>query len=699
MGKPFKIILSTIIAMVLLLITSVCILSFVIDPNDFKPEIAATVKNKTGRELALDGDLKFSLFPWIGISTGKIVLGNAPGFQDQSFATLDESHVNVLLLPLLSKKIEVSSITLKGLVINLARNKQGITNWADLGNFRSAEVVGKQDEQQSIPTAALAAFAIGGIAIENARINWDDLKTDQHIELKDLNLNIDKFAIDKPVGIVASLIAFDSRSKSTQAITLNTELSVNGQFDSVTLRRSLCEVTSSGKNIPGTSLTTTLSIADAVLNTTQQTAIIHGLQLKSGDIAVAAEITGTHTKDKPSFQGSVSIASFNPAKVLQQLAIALPAMQDNHALNKLSINFDLATTTDSADLQNLLMSLDDTQIKGSASIKDFDRPAVTFTMDIDTLDVDRYLPPVDKSSKPIASPAVLLAIGTSILPVETLRKLNVNGAVSLGKLKVNDLAMQDIDIKLNAKNGVITTQQSIRQFYQGSYRGDLSMDTQGEKPMLTVNEKIDRIQIEPLLKDYKGKAGISGSITASAHLQGQGKKTDELKASLNGQLSFLFKDGTIKGFNLQKIINEGKALIKGSALPADYKHDQTLFSEMSGTATITNGLIQNNNLTARSSKLRVDGKGNINLNSEALDYKIDAKLLSDDMDAEAEATTAKPKAALTINIAGTLDNPSYTIDIASLLTDNNKAKIEKLINKLDKKIGPGLGNLLKNFLK
>jgi len=117
---------------------------------------------------------------------------------------------------------------------------------------------------------------------------------------------------------------------------------------------------------------------------------------------------------------------------------------------------------------------------------------------------------------------------------------------------------------------------------------------------------------------------------------------------------------------------------------------------MSGTATITNGLIQNNDLAAKSSKLRVDGKGNVNLNSEALDYKIDAKLLDSDA---ASAEPEQVKGAVAIDIAGTLSNPTYTINIASLLTDKNKAKVEKLIDKLDKKIGPGLGNLLKGLLK
>jgi len=696
MAKPLKIILSIIAAMVLLLIVAVFILPFVINPNDFKPEIIAAVKDKTGRELALDGELKLSLFPWAGISTEKIALSNAPGFQDRPFVTIEEGNIGIRLLPLLSKKVEISHIVLKNALLNLARNKQGLTNWDDLTasapKSSSAAVADKTDVQ---PVPERTTFSIGGMTIENARINWDDLKNEKHIEITDLNLNADKFVFDEPANIVASMSALKSGSTSSHAIKLNTELTVNEKLDAFALRRSDLQVTSSGEAIPSQSLTTALVIADAALDLNQQTAKIHGLQLKSGDVSLAAaEMTGTSIKDKPSFQGPVTIAPFSPAKVMQQLAITLPAMQDANALSKLSAQTDLTATGDSADLQNLTLTLDDTRIKGAISIKSFAESIINFNLDIDALDVDRYLSPRNKASKPIASPAVLLAGGLSALPVETLRKLSADGTVTVEKLKVNDLAMQHVRINLSSKNGVFTTQQAVQQFYQGSYSGNLNMDTRGDKPALAINEKIDHVQIEPLLKDYRGEAPISGIVNASAQLQGQGRKTKELKTSLNGQLSFMFKDSALKGFNLQKIIDEGKALIKGSALPSDNKNEQTLFSEMTGTATIANGLIQNNDLAAKSSKLRVDGKGNVNLNSEAVDYKIDAKLL--------DANAAEPeqvKGAVAINVAGTLDKPLYTIDLESLLTDKNKAKVEKLINKIDKKIGPGLGNLLKGILK
>jgi len=94
-------------------------------------------------------------------------------------------------LPLLTKKIEVSRIVLKGLVLNLAKNQQGVSNWGDLTASDAAKTTpspsinnnGKQDE-----TGGLTVSAIGGVAIENARINWDDQRSGKHLLIKTLTL-------------------------------------------------------------------------------------------------------------------------------------------------------------------------------------------------------------------------------------------------------------------------------------------------------------------------------------------------------------------------------------------------------------------------------------------------------------------------------------------------------------------------------
>ncbi len=59
--------------------------------NRLKPEIEQLVQQATGRSFRLDGDLRMSWFPSIGIELGATQLGNAPDFGDTPFAEVDQA--------------------------------------------------------------------------------------------------------------------------------------------------------------------------------------------------------------------------------------------------------------------------------------------------------------------------------------------------------------------------------------------------------------------------------------------------------------------------------------------------------------------------------------------------------------------------------------------------------------------------------
>lgn len=153
------------------------------------------------------------------------------------------------------------------------------------------------------------------------------------------------------------------------------------------------------------------------------------------------------------------------------------------------------------------------------------------------------------------------------------------------------------------------------------------------------------------------------------------------------------------------MLENSKNLAKGGALSTS-QNDQTAFSKISGTAIINKGLLENNDLIANTAKLRSTGKGNVHLDTGLVDYIITTKLLK----AAATATTPEQvhDTPIVIHLGGTFSQPTYTLDVGALLTDKNKAKIDrfldknkdkvdKLIDKLDKKLGPGLGDLLKKI--
>ena len=701
MNRLLKIIISICAIIIGLIIAAVIILPLVINPNDFKPEIQSAVKDATGREIVIEGDLDLSVFPWVGISTGKITLSNAKGFSAENFAEIEESNIRVKLIPLLSKELEVSRITLKGLVLNLAKNKQGISNWDDLTKKEKTPSPPSTDTPKEQNVSPLAALAIGGLSIEHAKISWDDQQQGNYTEINDVNFSLGKITFDQAIKVTLALTVINKEPAITEKIKFSTDFFINEALDNFKLTDIKLESTTTGKDIPGETLKVNLT-ADIALDLTQQILNISGLNLNTGALTLSADIKGTQIKDSPAFAGPVKIHPLNLAKFMQSISIPLPAMQGSNALNKLSASFLLQATTISANINDLIIKLDDTTINGFSKISNFSKPAITFNFDIDTLDVDQYLAPkkAGSASKTIATPASAAAASAGLFPIKMLRELNANGQVNIAKLKANQLKMQGVSLKLNAKQGVIKTQQNIKQLYQGSYKGNTTINVKNRTPRIALNERLAKVNIEPLLNDMLGEARMSGVVNANASLQGYGNSIQAIKSSLSGNLGFNFNNGVIRGFNLQKIIDNGKALLAGTPLPTDNKNDQTVFSVIKGTAKVSKGLLRNDDLYLEASKLRVNGKGTANLANDQIDYKVNAKLLKTIASAtEVEKIKGMP---IIIKVGGSFSKPSYQLDIATMLLEKNKDKINKkkdeLLKKLDEKVGPGVGNLLRGFL-
>src|ERR1700722_12127017 len=102
-----------------------------VNPNHYKARIAAAVKESTGRELQLTGDIKLSVFPWIALELGPATLGNPEGFSAEPFLSFAHASVRVKLLPLLRERLEVARVEIEGLNVRLRKNAAGRGNWQD----------------------------------------------------------------------------------------------------------------------------------------------------------------------------------------------------------------------------------------------------------------------------------------------------------------------------------------------------------------------------------------------------------------------------------------------------------------------------------------------------------------------------------------------------------------------------------------
>ena len=99
----------------------------------------------------------------------------------------------------------------------------------------------------------------------------------------------------------------------------------------------------------------------------------------------------------------------------------------------------------------------------------------------------------------------------------------------------------------------------------------------------------------------------------NADLRMTGLTEPQIRRSLNGTAQIAFRDGALKGVNLASLIRKAKSALGAGTTNATSSDDRTDFSEFSGSATITQGLLTNKDLMAKSPFLRVDGSGQVSL--------------------------------------------------------------------------------------
>lgn len=722
MGKLAKIILIFFSSVVILIIAAVIIIPLAVDLNDYKTEIEVAVQEKTGRSLKIEGDLNLSIFPWLGASTGKILLSNAPGFAEKSFAVIGEADIKVKLLPLFSKNVEVSTIVLKGLELHLEKNKQGVSNWDDLTAPKEtvaqpAEKVAQKlvesnsAEQTQIPeqeeddTIDLSSLKIGGLTIENSQVSWNDLQSGQHIIIKDFNFSTGAIAFNQAIAIKIAFLLRNTQPAITEHLALSTNLIIDETLHKIQLNNFKLDSTTRGETIPGGVFNVQL-LSEISLDTQKQILALKNLQLNTNTINLTGEIKTSQLNTAPHYTGTIQIAAFNPKSLMQQLAMTAPETADKRVLQKLAMSFNLQGTANDIALENLIITLDDTQINGYTRVKQFNQPAITFQLSIDDIDIDRYSAPKQEKQSAHAPVATTTTATTgketTLLPIDTLRSLNINGDLNIAKLKVAQLKMAGGSLNLQAKNGVLRTKHAVKQLYQGHYQGQLSINSKGKSPRISLNEKIAGVQLEPLLNDLQpnSPAKLKGRANIALNLKTKGNTITAIKSGLGGKLNFSLEKGAVRGFNLQKIIDIGALALTGKAMQQNYTDEQTLFSVIKGTASVKKGLINNPDFLAKSSTIEVTGKGTVNLVNEALNYKVIAKLKKG-----GKNIANRP---IAINVQGTLSNPSvgYPKDlqsIESMMTDKEKKKVDKFINKrekdIDKALGEGSGKAINKLLK
>src|SRR6267143_3691827 len=187
MKKPIKYLWLVLGGVVALVAAGIVVFALTFDPNRYKDDIERIAKERTGRTLKLQGELKLAVFPSLGAAVAGVTLSERGSGRE--FLRLESAHASVKLLPLLRGQVIVDAVRVSGLRAQLVRNKDGSYNLSDLLEGKAEKPATKRKEQ-STPLI----FDIAGITVDRASILYRDMSSGQEISLTDVKLHTGRIA-------------------------------------------------------------------------------------------------------------------------------------------------------------------------------------------------------------------------------------------------------------------------------------------------------------------------------------------------------------------------------------------------------------------------------------------------------------------------------------------------------------------------
>ncbi|MCU1736680.1 MULTISPECIES: AsmA family protein [unclassified Pseudomonas] len=724
------------LGLLLIIVAAGFALTHLFNPNDYKNEIRQIARDKAHIELTLNGDIGWSLFPWLGLelhdaSVATLVTPTQP------FADLQMLGLSVRVLPLLRREVQMSDVRVEGLNLRLTRDKDGHGNWQDIGRPAPSASVTAQTDKAAEPAGTEAEdkpsqpirLDIDSLTVNNARIEFNDEKTGRQITSESIQLSTG--AVHDGKEIPVKMTAFFGTNQPV--LRARTELSGNLRFDRVLKRYQFEDMRLggelSGDPLQGKPLTFSAQgqlLVDMAANVAEWTS----LKLSANQLRALGELKANDLNKTPQLNGTLSIAQLDLMKFLDSIGQPLPTVADG-SLSKVELVTHLTGTPTSLVLDGLNLKLDDSNFTGRVAIEDFAKQSLRVQLKGDKFDADRYLPPksadADSASKvrqadvmnseanAIASSSPLPEAPTKgawssdkLLPIERLRTVDVDADLSFDQLTLKKLPINNAALKATGLGGVLTLGDLRGELYSGSFSAKGSLDVRPDVPRLSLQTRLNRVPVERVLQAQGQKPPVKGALTLNGDLTASGNSQKALIDSLNGTASFVLNDGLLLNANLEQQLCTGIATLNRKTLSGEPRGKDTPFQDLKGSLNLHNGVASNPDLKVNIPGLSVNGNGDIDLRVLGMDYRIGIIVEGDKSDMPDPACQVNERFAgieWPLRCRGPLElgAKACRIDkdglgqVAARLAGNKLS--EKVEEKLGDKVSPALKDALKGLFK
>ncbi|MBV7315067.1 AsmA family protein [Shewanella sp. NIFS-20-20] len=324
-----------VIIVAIIILVPIIYLSFFFNINEYKGQLTAEVEKATGRQLTIADDLRWSFYPDLGIRLGGVTFANPKGLSTEPMLSMEAATVEVALMPLFSKSIQIAEIRVDGLTANLVTGKNGETSFSGLGDKSTpAKPATDTTDEPASNSLTLSSLEVGGISIANTKINLIDKATNTSQQF-----SLDKFTLGHFVPEVATPMSIEfSADTGDMQLTMTAagQIWVNQAFSRVKVTELDVQSAMSGAGLPQGKVTTEV-LANLDVDLTDKQLAVDLTNIKANNITGKGTVAVNFGQTVPRINTSLDFAAID-------LTPWLPTSSDDKANNTTASASEAAAT-------------------------------------------------------------------------------------------------------------------------------------------------------------------------------------------------------------------------------------------------------------------------------------------------------------------------------------------------------------------
>ncbi len=601
------------------------------------------------------------------------------------------------MLPLLHKQVEVRRVSIDGLSVTLVSRSPEANNWKDLSETK--------EPAPAESSGGTAKTSIAGVDVSKATLIYRDEAKKTVARLTGLEIHTGALGGSDPVDADVKFDYDEGGTAKVAHVETKARILMPPESSRIEVQKLDAKADWFGKPVEGKPAGKPLAIAvsspSLALDTKAETLAPTTLDLKLGDLPVKVEVQGERLLSAYVVSGKIQVPKTSPRELMKSFEIEPPTTSDPKALSAFALASNFRLTEKQLQLSALDLALDETTVKGTFGIEDLEAMALRFDLDVNGIDLDRYMAPKQETPKTSGSgsaPAsAKAAVPPTEIPKEMLRSLNLQGKLRVGRAKVADLQFTDVRLPVEAKDGRTHLGPTQAKLFGGTYDGNIVLDAKPAQATLSLDEHVRSIDIGALMKAGFETTRVVGKGNASAKLSASGNTDQAMFKTLAGKIDFDVKNGAVTGVDLWYELRRAMALFKRQELPTRPAGEpKTAFNALSGSALVDKGVLSNDDLLVDMSYIRAKGKGTLALESQAVDYRLVTEIYKLP---EGDASMTDLKAAeIPVTITGTLADMKVRPDVEGYLKSRVKKEVDKKLDEKKEELRKKLGDKLKGIL-